>query len=134
MSWIKPPVLDVGGNHGELGRHLGIAGQQYVVWNSLDSPPWTRFRTVVLLAVLEHLPITQLAVEFFDPERIVVTTPAPGAHPVLSLLRALGLLDAQNLAEHKRYWTEAGLREGLFGRRCVHYERFDLFNQLAVYE
>jgi hypothetical protein len=130
--WILPPVLDIGGNTGELARYLGLGDGEYAVCNDIGNPPPGHWRTAVLLATIEHLP-PFCEWGTITARRVVITTPAPEAHIVLMILAGLGLLDRENLKEHRCYFTAAGLM-GLLARRLIAYRRFDLFNQLAVFE
>ena len=128
-EWLVPPILDIGGNNGELGDYLGI----YVeVCNDVQRLPEGRWETAAILATVEHIPVNSLPLVVPRVERIVVTTPTPGSHAILKLWSLLGLLDAENLNEHRQYFTRSGL-EYLFTLPMIVYKRFDVFNQLAVY-
>ena len=128
-EWLVPPILDIGGNDGELGDYLGVDVE---VCNDVQWLRAGRWKTAVMLATVEHIPVNSLPLVVPRVERIVVTTPTPGSHAILRLWSLLGLLDAENLNEHRQYFTRAGL-ERLFEMPMVAYKRFDVFNQLAVY-
>lgn len=137
--WLLPPILDVGGNRGELGSYIGLNGR-YAVCNDISEAVrethLRRYETVALLATLEHLDVRYVSgLRLGQVRRIVVTTPAPRTHFLLTLLARLRFLDPANIAEHKHYYGLPYLQHLFPGHRLVHYERFEFgLNQLAVYD
>lgn len=138
--YIKEPVLDVGGNCGELGNQLGLV--DYFVCNNIERLPGGKWRTITLLATLEHLTCDaswlfgELGKRLASGGRLVVSTPNLWAHPVIRLLAQCRLLDPQNAAGHICYWSAVGLTR--VAESCgftLALERsFEFgFNQLLVY-
>lgn len=113
-SHLKGDVLDFGGNKGELGK---LVKGNYLAVNYDHSIMYGKtFDTIVALAVIEHIPVTEVYVVFTEfkkilkPEgRLFLTTPTPLSKPVLELLAKIGLLDKQNIEEHKHYWNKNDL-------------------------
>lgn len=104
-------VLDFGGNGGELGQFIHV--NKYVSINSIEELNTDLWDNIACLAVLEHMNYSigretlLMLVSFLDNKgKIVITTPSKILHPVLKLLAWCGILDKQNIAEHKRYWTK----------------------------
>jgi hypothetical protein len=137
---IEGGVLDVGGNSGELGEYMKL--DSYVVCNDVNRLPEGRWRTIVSLATLEHLTcdVTWLFRELHrrmaDSGRLVVTTPSPSAHVILSVLAWCGLLDRKNLNGHVCYWRGEGLTKVAesCGFTLILERRFECgLNQLLVY-
>jgi 2-polyprenyl-3-methyl-5-hydroxy-6-metoxy-1,4-benzoquinol methylase len=135
-------LLDFGGNFGEFAKYVS---QQYHLCNSDYSVLAGRsFDTITALAVLEHIKLSEIdqVIGMFrdhlnNEGRVVITTPASIAGPILSALSNIGLLDRKNIIEHKHYWN----KKELFslaeknGFSVKHYSRFQLGgNQLLVLE
>jgi dolichol-phosphate mannosyltransferase len=98
------------------------------------------FDAIVALAVIEHVADP---VAFLDESRrvlslggvLVLTTPTPAAKPVLEALAAVGAIDAEEIREHKTYFTEDALLAacGAAGFRDARVSTFELgFNRLLV--
>ncbi|MBI3120483.1 MAG: methyltransferase domain-containing protein [Candidatus Kerfeldbacteria bacterium] len=143
---VKPyligDVLDFGGNDGELKRL--VAGKYLVVNYNYSAMENAQFDTIVSLAVIEHIEFEEVFKIFQKFEkilnkggRIFLTTPTKISKPVLELLALVGILDKENIAEHKHYWSRSELydlarRTGFVVKK---YKKFQLgFNQLAVLE
>lgn len=107
-------------------------------------PQWMdkTFDTIVSLAVIEHISAKDVHDIFSRFKKnlnengvIFLTTPTPVAKPVLEFLAAIGLLEKENIEEHKHYWTKRGLR-GLAeasGFYVTNYKKFQLgFNQYLI--
>ncbi len=95
---------------------------------------------VIFLAVLEHLREPQKTIA--EIRRIlakggvlVMTTPAPASKPVLESLSSVGILDRDEIMDHKKYWNkgeiESLLRASGFSEVDFSYFQFGL-NQRAV--
>lgn len=100
------------------------------------------FDAITALAVLEHLPLEQIAVWRDECARllrhsgiVVVTVPSPQVDRVLHLLTSIGLINGMSLHEHHRL-DQAQIPE-IFaegGLETVAHERFELgFNHLYAF-
>jgi len=142
LPYLQGDVLDFGGNKGELSAH--VTGRYYNMNHDHSSLHTYRVDTIVMLAVLEHLdPATvpdlfRTFKNLLDPGgRLILTTPARIAKPVLNTLAFLHLLDKENIAEHQHYWNAADIRTLAHscGFKVTRHTTFQLgFNQLAVLE
>lgn len=82
-----------------------------------DLESWRPNRTysaVLSLAVLEHLRDPRrhfdLIAEVLQPGGLCgLTSPTPPSHGVLSLLAKLGIFDAEEIKDHKSYYTQGGI-------------------------
>jgi SAM-dependent methyltransferase len=105
--------------------------------------PGSAIAAVTSLAVLEHL--EQPAIHVSETYRIlrpggllILTTPSVRSRVVLELLAfRLHVIDADEIRDHKHYYTEQELRTLLikagFGDNLITYRRFALgMNQLVV--
>jgi len=100
--------------------------------------------TIVSLAVIEHIPFKDVPKIFRKFKsvlnkkgRIFLTTPAKIAKPVLDFMAFIGIVDKENIAEHKHYWNKKEIYElaKKTGFTVKKYKRFQMgFNQLAVLE
>lgn len=146
FNMVKPyligKVLDFGGNEGELkkfvtGEYLAVNYDHSVMENH-------QFDTIVSLAVIEHLYFDEVF-ELFSKfkkilkynGRIFITTPTKISKPLLDFLAKIGLLDKENIDEHKHYWSKKEIfklaEEN--GFIVVKYKQFQFgFNQMAVFE
>ncbi len=114
IPYLKGDVLDFGGNEGELEKYVnGI----YLAINYDHAMMYGKsFDTIVALAVIEHISVPNVYEVFRDfkkilkPEgRIFLTTPTPSSKIILKLMAKMGLLDKQNIDEHKHYWNRKDL-------------------------
>ena len=133
-------VLDFGGNEGEL--KLYVKGN-YTLVNYDHSPMYSKtFDTIVSLAVIEHMEVPEVF-EVFKKYKcclredgiIFLTTPTPASKPILEILAFLGILDKENIEEHKHYWTKKELFKLAknTGYKVIEYEKFQLrFNQYMI--
>jgi 2-polyprenyl-3-methyl-5-hydroxy-6-metoxy-1,4-benzoquinol methylase len=141
-SFLKGSVLDFGGNEGEL---KAFVKGEYTLVNYDHSPMWGKlFDNIIALAVIEHMEIIQVFDIFnkfrnqIAPEgNIVVTTPTPMSKPILEILASIGLLEKENILEHKHYWIKSEL-ENLgkeTGFKLISYKKFQFgFNQMAIFQ
>ena len=97
------------------------------------------FDTITLVAVLEHIPVGDLAKlrdgilkNLKKGGRVVITTPLPKAVFPFGFLKHAGV---EMTDDHKLYYTRLGL-EGFalfLGKKLIYYKTFALgFNQVAV--
>ncbi len=140
LPYLEGAVLDFGGNEGELEPY--VAGEYTLVNYDHSIVSGRQFDTIVMLAVLEHIPLASVRATFdlfksiLSPDgKIFLTTPAPAAKPVLELLAVAGILDKENIAEHQHYWNQSEIlsmsKEA--GFEVVRYKKFQFgFNQLAL--
>jgi len=133
-------VLDFGGNQGELNPF--VKGN-YTFVNFDHSPmEGKQFDTIVLLAVIEHIDVSDVYLIFdkFSKHlkksgKILITTPNPKSKWILELLAAIGILDKQNIDEHKHYWDKKDIVDlaNKNGFKVIEYKIFQLrFNQFAI--
>lgn len=140
-KYLRGDVLDFGGNNGEL---LPLVEGRYTLVNydhaALDG---LKVDTIVSLAVVEHLAVREVYEVFRKFSDILqqggvvfVTTPTPAAKPILEILARVGLLDADNIAEHKHYWSkqELFMLASSSGFVVQKYRKFQLgLNQYVVF-
>jgi 2-polyprenyl-3-methyl-5-hydroxy-6-metoxy-1,4-benzoquinol methylase len=135
-------ILDFGGNKGELRKH--VKGKYTGVNYNYSKLKNRRFDTIVSLAVIEHMEVTEVYAVFMWFEamlnsegRICITTPAEAARLPLEIMSALGITDQENLKEHKHYWNEGELRKlaKASGLKVVEYRQFQFgLNQFMICE
>lgn len=164
VRWIDDDarVLDVGCFDATLFESLGKklargVGLDPMLDKEVEGPRWRLLRgrlpagrslegpfdAITMLAVLEHVPecdLPALAAEvqaLLAPSgRLILTVPEPAVDRVLTVLRALHLIDGMSLEEHHGFRTAAtrALFEGAGLRLLVH-DRFQLgLNNLYVFE
>lgn len=133
-------VLDFGGNQGELNPF--VKGN-YTIVNYDHSPmEGKQFDTIVFLAVIEHIDVSEVYLIFdkFSKHlkkrgKILITTPTPKSKWILELLAAIGILDKQNIDEHKHYWDKKDIVDlaNKNGFKVIEYKNFQLgFNQFVI--
>jgi 2-polyprenyl-3-methyl-5-hydroxy-6-metoxy-1,4-benzoquinol methylase len=133
-------VLDFGGNQGELNPF--VKGN-YTIVNYDHSPmEGKQFDTIVFLAVIEHIDVSEVYLIFdkFSKHlkkrgKILITTPTPKSKWILELLAAIGILDKQNIEEHKHYWDKKDIVDlaNKNGFKVIEYKNFQLgFNQFVI--
>lgn len=142
LPYLKGEVVDFGGNHGELSKH--VIGTYHNINRDHSTLHTLRADTIVMLAVLEHLDPATVTACFHTFKailrpggRLIITTPTHIAKPILDTLAFLHLLDPENIAEHKHYWNAVEMHTlaQASGFTVTHYNTFQLgFNQLAVFE
>ena len=141
-SYLKGDVLDFGGNEEEFknyvkGKYLAVNYDHSVMEN-------LHFDTIVTLAVLEHINIKEVY-EIFKKFKITLnqegliflTTPTKMAKPVLEFWAKIGIVDKQNIEEHKHYWSKKNIYSlaDATGFIVDKYKKFQFgFNQLAVFK
>ena len=143
--YLKEDVLDFGGNEGELkslvkGKYL-VVNYDHSVLNKVKKKS---FDVIVTLAVIEHIEFKEVFKIFKklkpylrDGGRVFLTTPTPPSKPVLEFLAWIGLLQKENIDEHKHYWNKKELYDlaKKTGFKVKKYKKFQLgFNQLALFE
>ena len=139
LPYLGAEVLDFGGNNGELKQF--VKGNYTLTNYDYSAMNGKQFDSIVALAVIEHIPVAGVFHVFeafkksLQPGGVVfITTPTPMAKPVLKTLAWIGLLDRQNIAEHKHYWTKKEIYElaAQSGLKIDSYSKFQLgFNQFA---
>jgi cyclopropane fatty-acyl-phospholipid synthase-like methyltransferase len=146
FGMVKPyligDVLDFGADRGELGKF--VKNTYVAVDYDHSAMKGGRFDTIVALAVIEHIAVAEVEKIFIEFKnmlnsggRIFLTTPTQLAKPILDLLAWTGILDKQNISEHKHYWS----RKEMFalaekcGFSIKRYKKFQIgLDQLAVFE
>lgn len=142
---VKPyligDVMDFGGNKGELKSY--VDGAYLVVNYDHSIMDKASCDTIVALAVIEHIEMDEVFKIFNTFKsilrpggRIFLTTPTPLAKPILEFLARFGILEKDNIAEHKHYWTKAEITKLAIENKfsIKRYSTFQLgCNQLAVF-
>lgn len=77
-----------------------------------------KFDKIVMLAVLEHIEINKvdnLMSEFKkvlnDSGQIIMTTPTPMSKPILELLASTKVINKDEIADHKKYYSKTDITE-----------------------
>ncbi len=140
--YLKGDVLDFGGNEGELKKF--VRGKYFLANYDHSKIKNNFYDTIVSLAVIEHIEFDKVFEIFHKLKkslkqngRIFLTTPTKIAKPVLETWAFLGIIDKDNIAEHKHYWNkkEIFLLARKTGFDVIKYKKFQLgFNQLAILE
>ena len=139
-KYLIGDVLDFGGNEGEL--KIFVKGN-YTLVNYDHSPMFNKtFDTIVLLAVIEHIEVTEVSKIFKKFKAglkkegtMFLTTPTRASKPILELLAFFGILDKKNIEEHKHYWNKKDLYKLAqdTGYKVKTYKKFQFgFNQYIV--
>lgn len=155
-------LIDVGAHEGEFFKILGdqlvhgfgveplqkteLTGENFSIQPGFFPavrPTETGWDAITMLAVLEHLPRGQQATLASACHellrlggRVIVTVPARAVDPILSVLRALRLVDGMSLEEHHGFEPADTAR--IFpppAFRLLHHSRFQAgLNHLFVFE
>jgi|GEM_PF-832985 len=139
-KYLRGNVLDFGGNQGELKPF--VTGN-YLMVNYDRSPMYNKsFDTIVLLAVIEHIEVTDVYTIFSEFQKILtndgiifLSTPTPKSKFILESLAKINILDKQNIEEHKHYWNKEDILNlaQKTGFKIDEYKKFQLgFNQYAI--
>ena len=140
--FLRGDVLDFGGNEGEL-KNL-VSGKYTLVNYDRSAMFKDRYDTIVLLAVIEHIDVSEVYKIFseFKPllrssGKIFLTTPTKACMPILEVLSRAGVLSRENILEHKHYWSKKDIFDlaKKNGFTVTMYKKFQAgLNQLAVFE
>jgi len=133
--------LDYDAVPGLLAPNLEI--RQFKFQDHFDFPDRS-FDQIVILAVLEHVALDQIASLFAEFHRllpgggqVLITTPTPAAKPVLEFLAfKLNLISKPEIADHQHYYSQADLRTlaGKHGMTLSAYHKFLFgFNCFAAF-
>lgn len=135
-------VLDFGGNRGELRKF--VRGDYLLVNYDYSAMSNARYDTIVCLAVIEHIDMTEVFKIFCKFKNILkkkgiifLTTPTKAAKPILEFMAFMKIIDKASIVEHRHYWSKKEIyalaeKNGLIIKK---YKKFQLgFNQLAVLE
>lgn len=138
---IQGDVMDFGGNDGELAPF--VKGEYLVVNYDHSVMAGKKFDTIVALAVVEHIEYQEVFKIFKNFKenhmkpgaKIILTTPTPASKPVLEFLAHIGILQKENIEEHKHYWDKKDfdtLAEQI-GFKIEKYKKFQLgMNQFVI--
>lgn len=138
---LKGRVLDFGGNKAELEP---LIDGTYTLVNYDHTPMEGKiFDNIISLAVIEHIPVEEVynifnkfSTQLSTSGNIFITTPTPASKPVLEMLASIGLLDKENIKEHKHYWNKKELFDlaSASGLEVIAYKRFQFgFNQSCLF-
>ncbi|MFH1827802.1 MAG: class I SAM-dependent methyltransferase [Nanoarchaeota archaeon] len=165
FPWIKKSVLEIGCSNGELLNFLpksikytGIdtnedfvkkakelhPEQNFLCFtiNEKKEIPVEKFHSIVLLALIEHLEdplivLIKLKKHLYPNGKIIITTPSPTSHYILTIGAKLGLFSKEALEEHHNYYTKRDLFN-LFNTanfKILHYKQFQFgLNQVIIGE
>jgi len=143
---VKPyligDVMDFGGNEGELKKH--VKGKYLIVNYDHSVMENAHADSIVILAVIEHIEFDEVFRIFEKFKkilnkggRIFLTTPTKISKPVLEAWAFLGIIDKQNIEEHKHYWSKKEIYDlaEKTGFVVKKFQRFQIgFNQSALLE
>lgn len=164
LRWLGTDVcvIDIGAHNGELFSALGprlrcgygveplnkhgCEGARFTIHPGhfpSQRPTTTDWDAITMFAVLEHIPraqhaaLAQACSELLrDGGKVVITVPSKFVDPILTLLRALNLIEGMSLEEH--FGFEAAETPGIFCPprfKLLHHGRFQLgLNHLFVFE
>ena len=134
-------VLDFGGNDGELGRF--VSGKYTIINYDHTELEKNSYDTIVSLAVIEHIDKDEVFKIFKIFKKVLktngliyLTTPTPSSKIILETLANIGLLERQNILEHKYYWNEKDISDLAkeTGFAVKEYQKFQFgFNQFAIF-
>lgn len=143
MPYLEGDLLDFGANQGELGLYY-TKGRYTGIDKDYKRMKGKKFDTIVCLAVIEHIEEYNVVLLFKDFRemlkdhgRIFITTPTRLSKRILEMLAKVGLLDKENLAEHKHYWTKLDLIALAIANdlKMIEHKRFQFgLNQYAVFK
>jgi Methyltransferase domain len=155
-------VIDIGAHEGELFKALGarlergfgieplrqtkLEAANFIVMPGFFPavrPEEKGWNAVTMLAVLEHIPITEqpglakACYELLQPGgRVIITVPSQAVDHILAVLRWLRLIDGMSLEEH--YGFEPNDTGKIFDAprfRLIHQSKFQCgLNHLFVFE
>jgi len=136
IPFLYGNILDFGCNHKELKKYGNL--KHYFGVNNINDVIG-KYDTIVMLAVLEHMSkddgvniIKQLTKHLNIGGSIVITTPTRICKYLLEFLSIIGLLDKENIKEHKYYWNYNDF-VSTFNNCSMMYEKFQLrLNQLCI--
>lgn len=141
-KYLNGDVLDFGGNEGELKPY--VKGNYLLINYDHTGLEDHQFDSIVSTAVIEHIDYDEVFKIFSKFKKVLrkdgnifLTTPTLLSKPLLELLAFFGLLDKQNIEEHKHYWNkkELNLLAEKNGFKLVEYKKFQLgFNQYAIFK
>jgi cyclopropane fatty-acyl-phospholipid synthase-like methyltransferase len=110
-KYIIGDVLDFGGNNGELEKFVN--GNYTLINYDHSEMKDISSDTIVCLAVIEHIEFNEVFNIFNEFKKIlkedgkiILTTPTKIAKPMLESLAYIGMLDKDNIEEHKYYWDK----------------------------
>jgi len=137
-------LLDFGGNKGELGPYLSKSVEYFYCNENYKKFKETKFQTIVMCAVLEHLPLLDIGkvmndlVDMLDQNgRLIITTPTRLSKPILEIMSGIGLLMKDNIEEHSHYWNKKDLLSLVKERpemEIIAYGKFELgMNQFIIF-
>ncbi len=140
--YIKGDVLDFGGNEGELKPF--VEGEYTCVNYDHGPMEGKTFDSIISLAVIEHIDYEEVfkifrkfQAKLRNDGTIFLTTPTPASKPLLEFLANIGILEKQNIEEHKHYWNKEEIFElaKKNGFKILKYKKFQLgMNQYALFE
>lgn len=142
QPYLIGDVLDFGGDNGNLKK--SVKGRYLIVNYNHSIMENAHFDTIVGLAVIEHIipkEVLEIFLKFKNilniDGRIFLTTPTKTAKPILKFWAFIGIIDRNNISEHKHYWNKKEIYDlaNQTGFVVKKYKKFQFgFNQLAVLE
>jgi len=145
LKYIKEIINEGIGLDGEVKSEI-YENLTFIKFNFKNKLPNNigKFNKIIMLAVLEHIEVSSvdnLFNEFKkvlkDKGRIILTTPTPMSKPLLEILAKLGIINNDEIADHKKYYSKTDISE--LGHKnklkLVSYKLFQLgFNSEIIFE
>ena len=142
-NYLKGSILDFGGNRGELKDYIFnnniVSVKNYKCVNDIKEVD-KKYDTIVCLAVIEHIEVKEvftiirkLLEHLNDNGTLILTTPSIKLKWILEFLAFLGILDKENIKEHKHYWSKTELEFLAADFSSFQYNTFQLtLNQIII--
>ena len=145
LKYVKE-IIDEGiGLDGEVNNE-NYENLVFIKFNFKNKLPddMGKFDKIVMLAVLEHIEVNnvdKLLSEFkkvlSDNGQVILTTPTPMSKPLLKFLAKLKIINEDEIADHKKYYSKSDITEMAKKNKLklVSYKLFQMgFNSEIVFE
>lgn len=143
QPYLYGDILDFGANREELRQF--VKGNYFAVNHDHSLIQDKKFDTIVALAVIEHIEYADVfeILKMFRQKhlkpggKVFLTIPTKISKPILEFMATAGLLDRDNIAEHKHYWDKKEVYElaEKSGFVVEKYKKFQCgLNQLVLFK